>query len=125
MHFVKVLILPVVLALTISAAPVPAPIGNMVTLETRCHGCPHSRNSQRSNSVNNLMNKAIGYKDAAVQLADKTHELKQGVHDIKERLHPGRGNPSSNDLGQSGTPLDNENVNAAGTGLTGGTDGGQ
>ncbi|KAG8768584.1 hypothetical protein FRC16_006986, partial [Serendipita sp. 398] len=39
MHFAKLLILPVVLALTAAAAPVPALNGNMVTLNARCHTC--------------------------------------------------------------------------------------
>ncbi|KAG8772293.1 hypothetical protein FRC15_002818 [Serendipita sp. 397] len=37
MHFSKVFILPVILALTVAAAPVPAPNGNLVTLVARCH----------------------------------------------------------------------------------------
>ncbi|KAG8817190.1 hypothetical protein FRC18_000644 [Serendipita sp. 400] len=42
MHFAKALILPIVLALTVVAAPVPAPEGNLVTLEARhCHPDPN------------------------------------------------------------------------------------
>ncbi|KAG8820053.1 hypothetical protein FRC19_009183 [Serendipita sp. 401] len=41
MHFTKALILPIVLALTVAAAPIPAPEGNLVTLVARkCN--PHT-----------------------------------------------------------------------------------
>ncbi|KAG8755625.1 hypothetical protein FRC14_003795 [Serendipita sp. 396] len=56
MHFAKALILPIVLALTVLAAPVPAPEGNLVTLNARCHPDPnhpcHKHHKHHSHPAN-------------------------------------------------------------------------
>ncbi|KAG8772884.1 hypothetical protein FRC20_004677 [Serendipita sp. 405] len=71
MHFVKVLILPAVFALTVSAAPIPAPSGNMVSLETRCRACPHNRSGQHGVTITDKLKE---YNEAARKFADTTHK---------------------------------------------------
>ncbi|KAG8793575.1 hypothetical protein FRC16_010904, partial [Serendipita sp. 398] len=52
MHFAKALILPIVLALTVAAAPVPAPEGHLVTLNARrCHHDPNHPCHQRARAA--------------------------------------------------------------------------
>ncbi|KAG8825013.1 hypothetical protein FRB91_009716 [Serendipita sp. 411] len=64
MHFAKALILPIVLALTVAAAPVPTPEGNLVTLNARnCHHHDHDPSRpchERARAIANILVNGAG-----------------------------------------------------------------